>query len=332
MAAFAFLPSPTADADPSSKMKGAAPSLAAPVHIGQGGDTIGSALPILSLPFSDSGTTVGYADDYAPYCTYGSHTAPDVVYSYAPAGDVTCIEVRLCGSTYDTALYVLEDVEDNVIACNDDGCALQSETRAPVSHGHTYYIIVDGYYDCSGTYQLLIEETGPCAVSCPAGSVIEGEPPCHDDYVDRFDGGCASDPPAFVLIWNPLGSATVCGEYGSFLRNGHPAWDVDWYEIYVPGDQSSLTWTVRGESDITIGIQDGRNGCSWFDVVVEARGAAYTDVTVTRTVDHGSWWLAVAGQWGPCGQDYVGTVECSSCYPLAVGPDASWGKIKSFYR
>ncbi len=45
----------------------------------QGGDTIADATPIDGVPFSDSGTTAGYNNDYDEECPYGGSTAPDAV-------------------------------------------------------------------------------------------------------------------------------------------------------------------------------------------------------------------------------------------------------------
>ncbi len=50
----------------------------------QGGEDIDHATVIPGFPFIDTGTTVGYADDYAEICPTQNlnPTAPDVVYSY----------------------------------------------------------------------------------------------------------------------------------------------------------------------------------------------------------------------------------------------------------
>jgi hypothetical protein len=55
-----------------------------PTIILQGGDNINDATIINSLPYSDSGTTAGYTDDYQEMCPYAIGDAPDVVYSYIP--------------------------------------------------------------------------------------------------------------------------------------------------------------------------------------------------------------------------------------------------------
>ena len=118
----------------------------------QGGDTVATATAITVLPFSGSGTTLGYTDNYDAVCPYNYPGAADVVYSVVPCMD-GALDITLCaGSLYDTKLYVL-DAGLNVIACNDDFCpGYVSELTAangeavPVTGGATYYIVVDGFY------------------------------------------------------------------------------------------------------------------------------------------------------------------------------------------
>ena len=131
----------------------------------QAGDTIASATPISALPFHDTGTTVGYFNDYDEVCPYTGSTSPDVVYSYDASADV-CVSIDLCPSGYDTKVYVYENAVGNLVACNDDAsCTLSYRSFLRVVHftpGNTYYIVVDGYGGSSGTYDLTVTE-----VACP---------------------------------------------------------------------------------------------------------------------------------------------------------------------
>ncbi|MFN8176846.1 MAG: hypothetical protein U0167_02910 [bacterium] len=335
--AHALVPSPKAG-NLNHLPKASASSVPTPIHIDQGGDTIASALPITSLPFTDSGTTAGYVDNYAPTCGFASG-APDVVYFISPsavqAGDLT---ISLCGSSYDTEVYVYADVQGHVIGCNDDSCGLQSELTVSVAVGHTYYIVVDGYYNYSGAYTILV--TGPgigCYVPCLSGSLLEGEPVCADNYYDSFNGGCNSVPPVFSPLPLPAqgASETVCGTYGGFFYAGLSYRDTDWYQIVVPAPGNCvISWTVRGETDTLCGIINGNTGCPVTSFYAYAYGAKCTDLTASATVSAGTWWLW-AGSLnfgtvaGPCGQNYNATLT-SQC-PVAVEP-ATWGSIKNKYR
>ncbi|MFN8177666.1 MAG: hypothetical protein U0167_07060 [bacterium] len=327
-------PTPTAVRPPVVKERTAQP-VPNPIHIDQGGDTIATATPIPSLPYTDSGTTAGYVDNGS--C--GFEGAPDVVYSYTVAADVR-VDISLCGSGFDTVLYVYQDVQGNVIACSDDYCDLQSALHnVALVAGHTYYIVVDGYCcGYSGPYTLNVMASPGGDVICPPGSVLEGEPICHDEYHDSFNSGCQNDPPIFsALDCSSTGVQTVCGTYGGFYYSGLSYRDTDWYQIVIPaGPDRPISWTVRGETDTLTGIIDGRRGCGFSSFYDYTYGAAGTDLTVSGTLGPGTWWFWVGPLYfgsaaGPCGQDYVATLTGFQCEPVAVEP-VTWGGIKSAYR
>src|SRR5438309_406972 len=62
----------------------------APKQVLTGGDDIAHAVVIPSLPYTDSGNTCGFNDDYAFTCPGDPNgsPAPDVVYSFTPASNV----------------------------------------------------------------------------------------------------------------------------------------------------------------------------------------------------------------------------------------------------
>mgnify|MGYP001161016387 CR=1 FL=1 len=153
----------------------------------QGGDTFASATVIEALPFSDSGTTSGFNNDYGPYSNHSSYNicqwqgyydntntgaGPDVVYSLALSEEKT-VKISLCGSDYDTGLGVFDGSGVQVLG-NDDACSLQSEVVCALPEG-LYYIVVDGYSTSSGNYVLnvSIEEDlfGPYSV----GTITEDD-------------------------------------------------------------------------------------------------------------------------------------------------------------
>jgi hypothetical protein len=122
----------------------------------QGGDNFGTATVISALPYSDAGTTAGYAHDYDPSCVYTGGISPDVVYSYAPAGGGT-MTVSLCGSSFDTGIAVYRNDAGTMVACNDDYCGVQSQVDdVPIAAGNTYYLVVTGYNGYSGAYTINV--------------------------------------------------------------------------------------------------------------------------------------------------------------------------------
>ncbi|UCE58964.1 MAG: S8 family serine peptidase [Phycisphaerales bacterium] len=135
----------------------------------QGGDTCGSAIVITGVPFSDTGSTLGYVDDYNEPCPTTSAGAPDVVYAYTPTSDVT-VNIELCnGSAFDTRLYVFEDTCDTgtSIACNETTCGspnypwgVSAVYDVTLSADSTYYIVIDGDSGEAGDYVIDVTEGG----------------------------------------------------------------------------------------------------------------------------------------------------------------------------
>lgn len=123
----------------------------------------------LTVPDRQTGTTCGRINDYDEMCPFDAFT-PDVVYRYVPSSDQS-VTFDLCESDFDTKMYIWEDACIGYpIACNDDDpvCAFYrgnevfypSRLRcAPLSAGHTYFVVVDGYAGCGNyvltTYQCL---------------------------------------------------------------------------------------------------------------------------------------------------------------------------------
>ena len=128
----------------------------------QGGENGLTATPIPGLPYTDSGTTTGYASDASNFA------GPDVFYSLSVAA-TTPINASLCGgSTWDTGLSIYVDAGGGamgaLVASNDDGCSLQSVlTNISLAAGN-YFIIVDGFSSAAnGPYTLNVEVwVDPC--------------------------------------------------------------------------------------------------------------------------------------------------------------------------
>ena len=140
---------------------------------GTEGDKMENPFIVTGLPFSASGTTVGFEDDYDEVCPYLGSTSPDVVYMMTSSGGT--YDITLCDdSQYDTKVYVL-DVNGVVvesdptggqttygIACNDDECTTAAGVNwvsqlvgLPLDAG-LFYVVIDGYSGDSGDYTLDI--------------------------------------------------------------------------------------------------------------------------------------------------------------------------------
>jgi len=247
--------------DKYAKQPAATPPPPAPLVVPVGGDTIEDALAILELPFTDTGVTREFNDDYDVRC-FSESNSPDVVYSLLPDMDLV-VDIDLCGSGYDTKVFVL-DADLNEVACSDDYYQLDDPCGdwtsrlefLPLMGGEVYYIIVDGWGGELGQYQILVEETVPCLVECPPLGILEGEEELHDGYVDYFNAGCYSDwaaPLDYLSVIEGQGDnqAVACG-IGGFWRDHpdfplNPYWDDDWYVVHASTERDGVSVTVEVE-------------------------------------------------------------------------------------
>jgi len=299
------------------------------------GDNIAAPIIVGSLPFTETGNTCAYLDDYDVTCPYPGSTSPDVVYSYSPVSDVT-VDVSLCGSTYDTKVYIFENAEGNVVCCNDDACGpngYQSEMRNVFLYaGNQYYFVVDGYGGDCGDYEIQITAAPPCDVVAPVGAILEGEPTCGPGYVDDYNAGCNAEPAAFYPL-NPSGDTIVLfgtsGTYDEMTR------DTDWYEIYVQAP-NTVTLSAVAEFPVRIFFINGNTalGCDDPEFVISTAEAGPCETaTLTETVGPGYYWLWVGPSvyaCQPCGLEYI--IEVDGYVGPSPVDDVSWSTVKAIYR
>jgi len=270
--------------------------------IKQGGDDIASAVAI-TMPYSNTGTTAGYTNDYDEVCPYTGSTAPDVVYSYTPSSD-EAMDVDMLGSAYDTKIYVYENDATTLVACNDDYYSDYTSALfdVPITAGNTYYIVIDGYGTSSGTYTINAD-AGPLFVfECPPGAVDESEA-CGDD----LNGGCNMATPAF----EPINCGdTVCG---TIWASGGTR-DTDWFlfEMFQTGP---ITITAQADFPVVVGFVDTSNCSMAAALDPYALGNPGDVISASRTAGPGIYWGFVSHQLYdgyPCGtsNNYWMTIEC----------------------
>ncbi len=312
--------------------------MAQPPGIQVGGDNFANATVIPSLPYTDTGNTCGFADDYDPPCATTDPFAPDVVYAFRAPRDM-CVNASLCGSSYDTVLYVYDSETGGVIACNDDFCAVQSQvSNVSLTGGVLYYIVVDGWGRNCGDYSLAVSECPPpCEMSCPPDAVVENEPDCSDGYVDSYNGGCNSTPAVFSdAVCNDAG-VSICGRYGNYLSaEGLPSRDTDWYRI-VLDHAVTLQVCACAQGDFQILILDGNHGCPLGDADILASATTMNSreqICCSAALGPGTFYLwagALDFAGVACGSQYVLTLTGYECPPVGVTP-AKWGSVKALYR
>jgi hypothetical protein len=317
----------------------------------QGGDTIFDATVIPGLPYSNTGTTDGYVNDYDESCPYSGSLSPVVVYSFTPDGDVS-IDVDLCGSGYDTKVYIYDE-DLHLIDCNDDayfyddpcGVYVSKLENVALLGGVTHYIVIDGYGGYFGPYVLNIEEREPCFVFCPEDAVPEGEPPLHDGYQDAYNGGCNSPEfgyPFQAVNWTndedgipPYdGEAWMCGRSGWYLNPvGLELRDTDWFRVFAR-ETGMMEVTVESEFPcyiFVLGILD----CNLPVTFLWGEADCGAPVTLTFPMEAGQeeWlWVGPAAFSGPVTEfTYFMTVS-NNTFDTVPAKGMSWGGVKSLYR
>jgi hypothetical protein len=85
------------------------------------------------------------------------YNSPDIYYRFIPTTQQKQATVSLCGSSFDTFLSII-DPQGNILAYNDDGtCGTSSEVTFNTQGVDTAYIIVEGWGNAMGTFQLAID-------------------------------------------------------------------------------------------------------------------------------------------------------------------------------
>ncbi|KAL7576802.1 hypothetical protein ACA910_013821 [Epithemia clementina (nom. ined.)] len=132
-----------------------------------GGDTCDNAV-VIQIGESDSGSTLGSPPETttSPFCGTSYDIETSVTW-YQFVGNGNVIEVSLCGSSFDTKIHVFSCGCDEQRACVagndqslDDSCGFSSSrVQFDTDSGRTFFIMVHGYENSSGDYNLSIVDT-----------------------------------------------------------------------------------------------------------------------------------------------------------------------------
>lgn len=319
----------------------ASPSLAGPRV---GGDTIETAVVIPALPYLDTGTTQQALDDYDEPCSWGGIGSPDVVYALELPAD-TYVTVDLCGSTYDTRVYVY-DAARTTVGCNDDTGStdyLCSRTDSRIDAllleaGAPYYIVVDGFGGHSGGYVLEVRAAGIPVLGCPAGAQAEGEPPPVFGVDDAYNCGCACAilPDRFQkLPVDATGSTFACLRSNWNGYPGAPVFDEDWLTVF-PGPEGRLHFELAAERATELMVRKAACDPAVFYgfVTASANAPAVLDV---RLAPGTPVWVVLTpspffdpGVVLPLAYGMLLTIEGQATTTAAEA--SSWGRIKAAYR
>jgi hypothetical protein len=302
------------------------------------GDTIWDPFVIDYVPFTDSGNTCPFINDYDESCPYTGSWAPDAVYRYDCVYPFLAV-IDLCLSDYDTKVFVYENeyTPGYPYACNDDypGCGpdgYRSYLMTPFTAGNTYYIVIDGYGGDCGDYELSLDGWVHCAM-CEPGGPGETEPYCIDPVNDVWNGGCNSDPPVFDHLSPSDDTIYFCGTSGTYTVGSEHWRDTDWYQIDLT-QESEITFRGIANFGLRIGFVDGREGCENVSSFYSYADAPVCyEAELSETLPPGTWWLWV----GPSAFDgvYCGTeynCELVGYSPATPVENVSWSTVKAIFR
>jgi hypothetical protein len=219
-----------------------------------GGEMIDDAVAIPGLPFADTGNTCGRADDYDETCPFFGPGSADVVYSYVPTTDQS-LGIDLCASEYDTKVYVYQDAQGSLVACNDDaGCGFsgfQSRIEGlQVAAGSTYYIVIDGYAGECGAYALTVRADDPA--TCIAGEQVWSAQ--KDWTTDCFDlSAYMGQTIQLGLEFGSNSSGTAPGWYVRRIQVGGEStgaccFAAGWCATLTPSDCAAQSGSYQGDA------------------------------------------------------------------------------------
>ncbi|MCF7920863.1 MAG: carboxypeptidase regulatory-like domain-containing protein [Candidatus Cloacimonetes bacterium] len=239
------------------------------------GETCGSAIPT-----EINGDTI-----------YGSIISMQHVwYEFTLDTDYQDVVVSLCGSSFDTKLYVYDECGAAYIGYNDDSCGMQSEITFATLGVGTYYVEVMGYSSYYGDYVLNITGTIPptgesCELALPyynindpaqTGTTVAYETVWYEFYLD------ATYYNATVSL---LGSSydTMLEVWGDCDDADYLAYNDDWNGRSAPLNQEKIDKTQSRVLQSQIVFPELAPGYYYANVM--GYSANYGDYILTITGD-----------------------------------------------
>ncbi len=163
------------------------------------GNSINTPIVVNSLPYFNGGST--------QTCFTSTSTlrpSVDVFYEFTTGPCAISADVSLCGSSFDTWLYVI-DANGNVIADNDDFCGAQSVVTFNVTANTTYYAVIEAFTAVTGLYQIAITETVSAGISNV--SFATTNPSCTGASDGIAQVNVTGGIPPYTIIWDDVDTA-----------------------------------------------------------------------------------------------------------------------------
>ncbi len=198
------------------------------------------------------GTTVGAGTDSFGTCgatgsAAGGALAPDVTHVWTAPTDGT-FTFTTAGSAYDTLMYAYTECGGEVFACNDDvgGGLRTSSLTFGFEAGEEVILVVDGWNDNEGTYQINVSgvEAGYCDDA--ADNDGDGDVDCDDSECATTEACCAGD------VFDPNnGFDTPSTTYAEYLDAGGAAVPLQ----IQPGDFDSFRVPVCAGGTLVVSAE-----------------------------------------------------------------------------
>jgi len=226
---------------------------------------------IEQFPYSVEWWTFGYGDT-------GFEPSPDVFYEFLLTDEgvytfTTCMEETYEGY-FDTRLLILAEDCETVVFIDEDNCNGAydgwSTITTCLAQG-LYYLVIEGYDEASGNYQLECYYEGECdpcePPECPAWGIDEVEP----------NDGSNGNPPVYDSI---AYGETHCGGVWS---SGYTR-DSDWYQFTVDaGTEVEFFLDGEEEHSLVLYLVDENSGSPEILATGLPQGAC-SDYSFTFTI------------------------------------------------
>ena len=179
------------------------------------------------------GTTICASNDNMPTCGTTNGTLGGVWYTYTSNGGAINANTCGAGTNFDTKIRVYEGTCGSLtcVAGNDDACtANRTIVNWCGTAGTTYYILVHGWSNSEGDFELSLSETAApvssetliaCGSATINGNTYTTSQTVVDVLTGAAQGGCDSTHTTYLTIGNDMNTSENMTACGSVTINGN---------------------------------------------------------------------------------------------------------------
>lgn len=292
------------------------------------GNTYPGAILVNMYPFSDTTSTDGPCiTDESPL-----RVGNDLFYRIVADSCASEITFSLCGSDFDTYLYIVDSAAANVLATSDDFCGTASEITFTPDPGATYIAIVEPYSSAGVTGTVIVNVT-QTSVTGPEVSTSFVSPSC----AGVADGSATVTVDAYgaqpvTYLWSTGGTTATVSNItnGTYYVTVTSACGTAVDTVVIPALFNVAVTSVtnvscNGGNDGAINVTVN-GGVSPFDfdwsnsaTTEDLTGLTAGTYTVTVTDNGGCTTSASATVTEPTALSIAGVVDNVSCAGLSDG-------------